>query len=203
MADVINVGLVGYGLAGRVFHAPIIQSVPGLRLKKVVERHANESSKRYPEVEVVRDVAALLKDAEIDLVVITTPNTSHFEYAREALLAGKHVVVEKPFVATVKEGEELIALSKEKGKVLSVYQNRRYDSDYRSIKKVISEGWLGEIVEAEFHFDRYNKNLSPKQHKETPGPGTGAQGSRLPSVAERAASRVRLTEPTALRLPPM
>ncbi|MGI9065533.1 MAG: Gfo/Idh/MocA family oxidoreductase [Pyrinomonadaceae bacterium] len=92
MAEVINIGLVGYGLAGRVFHAPVIQSVPGLRLKKVGERHADDSSKRYPEVKVVRDVAALLQDEEIDLVVITTPNTSHFEYARDSLLAGKHTV---------------------------------------------------------------------------------------------------------------
>ena len=88
--------------------------------------------------------------------------------------AGKHVVVEKPFVVTVEEGEELVQLAKERGVLLSVYQNRRFDSDYRTIKKIISEGWLGEIVEAEFHFDRYKEDISPKLHKETPGPGTGA-----------------------------
>src|SRR5947207_603820 len=100
MGDEIHVGLIGYGMAGRVFHAPVIASVPGLTLTKVVERHSAESRKRYPSAEVVKDAALLLRDDGIRLVVVATPNASHFDLAREALLAGKHVVVEKPFTTT-------------------------------------------------------------------------------------------------------
>jgi scyllo-inositol 2-dehydrogenase (NADP+) len=116
----------------------------------------------------------LLSDVEVELVIVNTPNYTHYEYTKKALEAGKHVIVEKPFVVTSPEGEELIALAKTKGVQLSVYQNRRFDSDYRTIKRIVEEGWLGEIVEAEFHFDRYKEEISAKPHKETPGPGTGA-----------------------------
>ncbi len=173
MADVVNVGLVGYGLAGRVFHAPVIRSVPGLRLKKVVERHADDSSKRYPEVEVVRDVAALLKDEEIDLVVITTPNTSHFEYARDSLLAGKHVVVEKPFTTTSAEALQLIDLARRQNRIISVHQNRRWDGDFQTVKRLLDEKLLGRLVEYESHFDRFRNHEQPGAWREEEGPGTG------------------------------
>jgi len=173
VAEVINVGLVGYGLAGRVFHAPVIQSVPGLRLKKVVERHADESSKRYPEVEVVRNVAALLKDDEIDLVVITTPNTSHFENARDALLAGKHVVVEKPFTNTSAEALKLIDLAKQQNRMISVHQNRRWDGDFQTVKRLLDQKLLGRLVEYESHFDRFRNTRQPGAWREEDGPGTG------------------------------
>jgi predicted dehydrogenase len=172
VADVINVGLVGYGLAGRVFHAPIIQSLPNLRLKKVVERHKEDSSKRYPDVEVVRDVAALLKDEEIDLVVITTPNTSHFEYARDSLLAGKHVVVEKPFTTTSTEALQLIDLARRQDRILTVNQNRRWDGDFQTVKRVLEEKLLGRLVEYESHFDRF-KNYQAGAWREKEGPGSG------------------------------
>ena len=173
MAKVINVGLVGYGMAGRVFHAPVIQSVPGLRLKKVVERHADESRKRYPEVEIVRDVATLLKDEEIDLVVITTPNTSHFEYARDSLLAEKHVVVEKPFTNTSAEASQLIDLARAQNKVLSVHQNRRWDGDFQTVKRLLDQKLLGRLVEFESHFDRFRNHPQPGAWREEEGPGTG------------------------------
>lgn len=173
MAEVINVGLVGFGLAGRVFHAPVIQAVPGLRLKKVVERHADESSRRYPEVEVVRDVAALLKDEEIDLVVITTPNTSHFEYARDSLIAGKHVVVEKPFTTTSAEALKLIDLAHGQNRILSVHQNRRWDGDFLTVKRLLDQKLLGRLVEYESHFDRFRNQLQPGAWREEEGPGTG------------------------------
>jgi scyllo-inositol 2-dehydrogenase (NADP+) len=107
------------------------------------------------------------------LVVVNTPNATHFSYARAALQAGKHVIVEKPFTVTTAEADELIALAKTRQRQISVYQNRRYDSDFRTIQKVLSQGWLGHIIEAEFHFDRYREQLSPKLHKEIPGPGAG------------------------------
>jgi scyllo-inositol 2-dehydrogenase (NADP+) len=173
VADVISIGLVGYGLAGRVFHAPVIQSVPNLRLKKVVERHTDDSSKRYPEVEVVRDVVALLKDEKIDLVVITTPNTTHFEYARAALLAGKHVVVEKPFTTTSAEALQLINLARRQNRVISVHQNRRWDGDFQTVKRLLDEKLLGRLVEYESHFDRFKNYEQAGSWREEEAPGSG------------------------------
>jgi predicted dehydrogenase len=173
VANVINVGLVGYGLAGRVFHAPVIQSLANLRLKKVVERHTDDSSKRYPEVEVVRDVADLLKDEEIDLVVITTPNTTHFKYARESLLAGKHVVVEKPFTTTSAEALELIDLARRQNRIISVHQNRRWDGDFQTVKRLLDQKLLGRLVEYESHFDRFRNYYQPGSWREEDTPGSG------------------------------
>jgi scyllo-inositol 2-dehydrogenase (NADP+) len=166
MADEINVGLIGYGMAGRVFHAPVIQSVPHLRLKKVVERHGDHSRKRYPWVEVVRDAAALLQDEDINLVVIATPNLSHFDFARQALLANKHVVVEKPFTTTSSQAQQLIDLARQQNRVISVNQNRRWDGDFQTVQKLLDGKLLGRLVEYESHFDRFRNYLSPKAWKE-------------------------------------
>ena len=117
---------------------------------------------------------AMLADEAIELVVVNTPSVTHFEYARLALEAGKHIIVEKPFTATVAEAEELIELAYKKNRRLSVYQNRRYDSDYLTVKKILEEGWLGPIVEMEIHYDRYVPALSYKVHKETPTAAVGA-----------------------------
>ena len=173
MADQISVGLIGYGMAGRVFHAPVIQSVPNLRLKKVVERHTNEAPKRYPWVEVVPDAAALLQDEEIKLVVIATPNISHFDLARQSLEAGKHVVVEKPFTTTSGQADELIDLARRQNKVISVNHNRRWDGDFQTVKKVLEGRLLGRLVEYESHFDRFRNNPSPNAWREEEGPGSG------------------------------
>ncbi|HEY9878799.1 MAG TPA: oxidoreductase [Leptolyngbyaceae cyanobacterium] len=172
MAD-IKVGLIGYGMAARVFHAPVIQAVPQLQLKTIVERHRNESSKDYPEVEVVRDAAALLQDQAIDLVVITTPNVSHFELTQQFLLAGKHVVVEKPFTTTSNQAQELIDLAHQKNRVLSVHHNRRWDGDFLTIKQLLDSQLLGRLVEYESHYDRFRNYLKPNAWKETEGEGTG------------------------------
>lgn len=170
----IKTGLLSFGMSGKLFHSPFLKVNPGFEFYAVWERSKNLAEQRFPNVKTYRSLDDLLNDAETELVIVNTPNYTHYDYAKKALQAGKHVVVEKPFVVHAHEGEELIALAKEKNKVLSVYQNRRYDSDYRTIKKVIDEGKLDDIVEAEFHFDRYKEELSPKVHKETPGPGTGA-----------------------------
>jgi predicted dehydrogenase len=173
MADEINVGLIGYGMAARVFHAPVIESVAGLRLKKVVERHTEEARKRYPWVEVVREAAALLEDEEIELVVIATPNVSHFELARQALLAGKHVVVEKPFTNTSAQAQELIDLARERGKLISVHQNRRWDGDFQTVKKLLAHQLLGRLVEYESHYDRFRNYARPHAWREEEGEGSG------------------------------
>jgi predicted dehydrogenase len=170
----INTALLSFGMSGVVFHAPFLQVNPGFKLYAVWERTKELARKKYPDCKTFRTLEELLGDREVELVIVNTPNYTHYEYAKKALLAGKHVVVEKPFTVTVEEGQELIELARQQNRKLSVYQNRRYDSDYKAIKKIVQEGWLGTVVEAEFHFDRYSESLSPKIHKETPGPGRGA-----------------------------
>jgi scyllo-inositol 2-dehydrogenase (NADP+) len=170
----INTALLSFGMSGWVFHAPFIDVHEGFAFSAVWERSKNLAQDRYPGVKTFRSLDDLLADPGIELVVVNTPNYTHFDYTRRALEAGKNVIVEKPFTVTVAEGEELLALAEEKGLLLSVYHNRRFDSDYKVVKRVVDEGLLGTIVEAEFHFDRYKEDLSPKVHKETPGPGTGA-----------------------------
>jgi scyllo-inositol 2-dehydrogenase (NADP+) len=169
----IKTALCSFGMSGKVFHAPFLHLNPGFELYAVWEREKNLAVALYPTIRTYRSLEEILEDAAIELVVVNTPNYTHFDYTKKALLAGKHVVVEKPFAVTVKEGEELTALAKTTGKKLSVYQSRRYDSDAKTLKQVVEGGWLGHIVEAEIHYDRYTTALSYKVHKETPGPGRG------------------------------
>lgn len=173
-------------MSGWVFHAPFIHLCPGFELYAVFERTKNLAAEKYPGIKTFRSLEEMLADDEIELVIVNTPNYTHFEYAKLALLAGKHVVVEKPFTNTVAEANELIALAEKKNKKLSVYQNRRWDSDFKTVQKVLLQKLLGEIVEAEIHFDRYNEALSPKQHKETPGPGAGILPDLGPHLIDQA-----------------
>lgn len=173
MVTPIKTALCSFGMSGLVFHSPFLSINPGFNFYAVWERTKNEAQKKFPNVITYRTLDEMLSDELVELVIVNTPNYTHFEYAQKALQAGKHVIVEKPFTVTVKEAQQLIDLAKKKNKILSVYQNRRYDSDYKTIKKVLDKKLLGEVVEAEFHFDRYREELSPKQHKEIPGPGTG------------------------------
>jgi predicted dehydrogenase len=173
MAQEINVGLIGYGMAARVFHAPVIQAVPHLRLKKVVERHGDESRRRYPWVEVVRDAATLLQDEEIALVVVATPNISHFDLARQSLLADKHVVVEKPFTTTSAQAQELVQLARQQNRLISVNQNRRWDGDFQTVKKLLESNLVGRLVEYESHFDRFRNYRREGAWREEEGAGSG------------------------------
>jgi len=170
----INTALCSFGMSGWVFHAPFLQINPGFNFYAVWERSKNLAEQKYPGVKTYRKLEDMLADDDVELVVVNTPNYTHFDYTKKALEAGKHVVVEKPFTVTVEEGKELIELAKKQNKKLSVYQNRRYDSDYKTIKKILSQKVLGELVEVEMHFDRYKEELSPKLHKEIPGPGVGS-----------------------------
>jgi scyllo-inositol 2-dehydrogenase (NADP+) len=169
----INTAICSFGMSGLVFHAPFINCNPGFNFYAVWERSKNLAEKKYPGVKTYRLLDDMLADDSVELVIVNTPNITHYEYAKKALQAGKHVIVEKPFTVTVDEGTELIELAEKQNKKLSVYQNRRYDSDFKILKKVVKEKWLGDTVEAEMHFDRFKDELSPKVHKEVPGPGNG------------------------------
>ena len=155
MEKTINTAIVGFGLSGRVFHAPFIHTHPGFLLRKVVERNSNSAREIYPEVEILKDYRELLHDDSLDLVVLATPNIYHFEQAKELLLAGKHIVIEKPFTPTSAEADELIRVAERAGKKIFVYQNRRWDGDFKTVQQVVYNGYLGEVLEYEAHFDRY------------------------------------------------
>ncbi len=170
----IKTALCSFGMSGWVFHAPFLKINPGFNLYAVWERSKNLAEEKYPGIKTFRSLESLLADDAVELVVVNTPNYTHFDYAKKALEAGKHVIVEKPFTITVEEGKELIALAKKQNKKLSVYQNRRYDSDYKTIRKVLSQNLLGDLIEVEMHFDRFKEELSPKVHKETRGAGSGS-----------------------------
>jgi scyllo-inositol 2-dehydrogenase (NADP+) len=182
----VKTALCSFGMSGWVFHAPFIHLHPGFELYAVFERTKNLAAEKYPGIKTYRSLEDMLNDDAIELVIVNTPNYTHFEYAKLALLAGKHVVIEKPFTNTVAEAEELIALAEKQNKKLSVYQNRRWDSDYKTIQKVVQQKLLGEVVEAEIHFDRYSEILSYKQHKEIPGPGAGILYDLGPHLIDQA-----------------
>jgi len=173
MPSTLNVSVIGFGMAARVFHLPVIQSVPTLRLKTIVERSGDEARQRYPAAEIVREATAVWQDPTIDLVVITTPNPSHFDLARQALLANKHVVVEKPFTTTSAEAQQLIDLAQQKNRVLSVHHNRRWDNDFLTVRKIIEGNYLGQLVEYEAHYDRFRPALKTGAWREAAQAGSG------------------------------
>ncbi|QNF34948.1 oxidoreductase [Adhaeribacter swui] len=176
MSSVVKVGLIGYGMAGQVFHAPIITSVPSLELTKIRatnHEHRKLALERYPDVELVNESNEIIQDEAIDLIVIATPNDLHYSLAEAALLAGKHVVVDKPFTITAAEADKLIALAEKQNKLLSVHHNRRWDSNARTLRKIIAGNFVGRIVELEIHFDRYRPYLRPGAWREEDTPGSG------------------------------
>jgi len=173
----LDVGLVGFGFAGKVFHAPVIRAVPGLRLAAIVQRSGGS--------EFVHSVAELLT-RPVDLVVIATPNASHYPIAKQCLLAGRHVVVDKPFATTVVEAEELVHLAAEQHRVLSVYHNRRYVGDFVTLRQLLSEGVLGRVVQFEAHFDRFRPERKPSAWREQPLPGSGLWFDLGPHLLDQA-----------------
>lgn len=181
----IKTALLSYGMSGKVFHAPFLEFHPGFELVGSWERSKQLIQLDYPNVKSYPTLENVLRD-DVDLVIINTPIETHFEYARQVLLAGKHAVVEKAFTTTVAEAQELINLAKIKGLKLSVFQNRRWDSDFKTVQQVVLSKNLGDLVEAEFHFDRYNPLLSPKRHKETVNSGSGILKDLGPHLIDQA-----------------
>jgi len=168
----IGVGLASFGMSGLVFHGPLLQANPAFKIVSILERSKDLASKKYPKAKIVRTYNELLEDDQIDLVIVNTPDPLHFEMCREALLAGKNVVVEKPFVHDSKQGQELINLAKERKLLLSVFQNRRWDSDFLTVRKILEKGLLGRLVEYEAHFDRYRNFIVEDTWKEDTGSGS-------------------------------
>jgi len=173
MENPIKTGLLAYGMSGKVFHAPFIDKHPGFELISIVERSKNDVLTDYPDVKQLREVDLLINNPEIELIVVNTPNYTHFEYAKAALNAGKHVLIEKPLSVLRSEAEELYSLAFRKNLKVFAYQNRRFDSDYKSVKEILKSGKLGKIVEAHFRFDRYRDEISYKFFKEQQIPGAG------------------------------
>jgi predicted dehydrogenase len=168
----LNVALVGYGFAGKTFHASLITSTPGLRLATVVSSNAEKVGKDLPGTTVVSSPDAAFANPEIDLIVVATPNETHFDLARRALTAGKHVLVDKPFTVLSSEAQQLIDLARKQGRVLSVFQSRRWDSDFLTLRELIAEDQLGEIMYFESRYDRYRVEVR-QRWREQAGPGSG------------------------------
>jgi predicted dehydrogenase len=182
----VSTGICSFGMSGKLFHAPFIHAHPGFDLTAIVERHNHDSKERYPDAKLYRSVEELCADAALQLIVVNTPTHLHFEQAKMVLQAGKNMIIEKPFAITVKEAEELTALASTNSLFLSVYQNRRYDGDYRAVKDVLQKGLLGEIREVEIRFDRYRPAFSGKQHKEGDMPGAGNLFDLSPHLVDQA-----------------
>lgn len=182
----ISTALLSFGMSGKLFHAPFLQAHPGFSLCTVWERSQSIAGQYYPSIESVASLQEILNNPSIELVVVNTPTATHFEYARQVLLAGKHAVVEKAFTTSVEEAIELKNIAEDKKVCLSVFQNRRWDSDFLTVRSILQSGLLGELVEAEFHYDRFKEELSPKQHKETPVLGAGVVYDLGPHLIDQA-----------------
>ncbi|HAS1001370.1 TPA: oxidoreductase [Enterobacter cloacae] len=185
MSDSIRVGLIGYGYASKTFHAPLIAGTPGMALAAMSSSDATKVHADWPTVPVVSEPKHLFNDPNIDLIVIPTPNDTHFPLAKAALEAGKHVVVDKPFTVTLSQARELDALAKSLGRLLSVFHNRRWDSDFLTVKALLSEGTLGEITFFESHFDRFRPQVR-NRWREQAGPGSGIWYDLAPHLLDQA-----------------
>ncbi|MGU5714519.1 Gfo/Idh/MocA family oxidoreductase, partial [Aeromonas taiwanensis] len=171
MSHTINAALVGYGFAGQTFHAPFLTTTPGLALRWVVSRDAAKVQAELPGC-LVGSLDEVLADDTVDLVVIATPNDTHAPIARQALLAGKHVVIDKPFALDLAEAEALVVLAEEQQRLLSIFHNRRWDGDFLTVRRLLAEGALGQIAQFESHFDRYRPEVG-QRWREGGGPGSG------------------------------
>ena len=186
MPHPLRVGLVGYGSAAKTFHAPLIAATPGLELVAVSSRRPDEVRAERPSLDIEATPEALFARADIDLVVIPTPNETHYPLARAALMAGKHVVVDKPFTVTVAEARELEALAREAGRVLSVFHNRRWDADFLTLKVLLDEGRLGRVVQFESHFDRYRPEVPQRWRESAASAGSGLWYDLGPHLIDQA-----------------
>jgi scyllo-inositol 2-dehydrogenase (NADP+) len=182
----IGVAVVGFGLAGRVFHAPFVSAVPGLRLEAIVQRKGDEAAKAYPKARILRSFEEALGDAAVQLVVIATPNETHYELARKALEAGKHVVIDKPFAATSVQAKELWQLAEKQGVVLAPFHNRRWDGDFATVRGLLDRDAVGRLVTFESHFDRFRPEPRENTWKEGADPANGLLFDLGPHLVDQA-----------------
>ncbi len=173
MDKILNVGIVGFGMSAQVFHAPFVSTIPGFKFHAVVERKTVLAAEKYPQVIIYKSFDEMLADSRIDVIIVTTPNETHFPFAMKALQAGKHVVLEKPFANSTGEAKQLVEMAETSATVLSVYQNRRYVADFRTIVQLLQQKMLGNVHEYECHFDRYRPEAKPGAWREENKPGSG------------------------------
>lgn len=173
MSRTIRAGVVGFGLGGSIFHAPFLHAIDGFELAAILQPHGNTAAQAYPHVSIVRTMDELLAQPDLELIAISTPPSTHFELAQQALQANKHVVIDKPFVATSDQARQLIELARARNRLLSVYQNRRWDGDFLTLQQLIAGGELGRLVSLESRFERYHPGVRAKQWQEKNLPGNG------------------------------
>jgi scyllo-inositol 2-dehydrogenase (NADP+) len=186
MHEPIRVGVVGFGLAGKIFHTAVIEATPGLELACIVQRSGDEAAEEYPGVKIARSVEEMLRDVSLQLIVLGTPSYSHYELAQQCLREQRNVVVDKPFTLKSEEAADLICIARERKLLLSVYQNRRWDSGFQTIRRVIDGGELGRIVSFESHFDRFRAEPRRDVWRESGGPGGGILFDLGPHVIDEA-----------------
>jgi scyllo-inositol 2-dehydrogenase (NADP+) len=186
MSKPIVTALASYGMSGQVFHAPFIEAHPGFQLKYIVERTQSLSAERYPLSAIARSFEEVLQDDAVELVVVNTPNQLHAPMAKQALLAGKHVIVEKPFSITVEEGKEVMDIASKQNKTLNVFHNKRFEGEFKTVRQLIQDKVLGKLSLFETHFDRYRPEIGPKKWKEEDVPGAGLLYDLGPHMIDQA-----------------
>lgn len=187
MQNPIVTALASFGMSGAVFHGPSLKVLPQFfKISKILERTKNISAERYSNATIVRKYDAILNDPFVELVIINTPDALHYEMARQAIEAGKHVVLEKPFTKTSDEARVLIALAKQKGVVLTVYQNRRLDNGFLTVQKIVEQKLLGRLINYEAHFDRYRNFIQGGSWKEDGDERTGVLFNLGPHLVDQA-----------------
>lgn len=182
----IGTALTSFGMSGLVFHGPLVEAHPEFQLKSVLQRTKDTAKEKYEHIQIKRSVEELCDDPAIELVVVNAINDTHYHHAKMALEAGKHVVIEKPMTNTIEEGKELIELARQKELVLSVFQNRRWDSDFLTVQKILDDHLLGRVVEFNGNFDRYRNYIQPNTWKEETGPGSGLLYNLGPHLIDQA-----------------
>ena len=188
MDTIISAGLLAYGMSGKIFHAPFISAHPGFKLLAVTERHKKNAAQDFPGITSYDHTDELIADENIDLIVINTPNYTHYDYAKQALHAGKHILVEKPFAANPAQAKEIFELAESLDKKVFVYQSRRWDSDFNSVKKIVESGRLGKLSEVHFRYDRYRVEIGAKTFKEEPMAASGLQYDLGPHLLDQVIS---------------
>jgi scyllo-inositol 2-dehydrogenase (NADP+) len=186
MSTSIETVIVGYGLGGRVFHAPFISAVPGLHLNGIVQRKGDEAAKAYPNTRIFRSIEEALGDKAVQLVVVSTPNETHFDLARKSIEAGKHMVIDKPFAANSDEARQLVDLAKKHSVVLAPFHNRRWDGDFLTVRKIVDSGALGRVVTFESHFDRFRPLPRENSWKEAESSANGLLMDLGPHLVDQA-----------------